>query len=1158
MELRVLGPIEVRHDGSPVLLRGAKPRELLALFAMRANHPTTAEQLIEELWEGEPPPSAAIALRVHINRLRQVLELDRGAHAPSGRLPAGPHGYLLRVEPDELDAQRFERLVAFARDSNAHGDPAAAVPHLTDALDLWRGPAYADACHLSAARSEITRLEELRAVAFEELADARLALGDHPLVVDVLTGAVLEFPLRERLAGQLMLALYRSGRQADALRVFAELADRLDRQLGVVPSPDLRRLEEDILLQRPSLSGDRPRSSKPAGTHRRSSTPRVIGRRLELGQLLDLFDAAAAGERRVALVEGGAGIGKTTLIEEFAARAARLGGDVLVGRCSQDQSDGYQALAEIVREVIGRGDERTRAALPSELSIALPELDEDGAGATSVEIDHQSARLRLHEIVAALVDAYTGRPRVLIVEDAHWANRPTLALLRHLLRRRETEALLVVVTFRDDEIGSDAAERLESLGPPGQVRRVHLSVFDDNEVRALVRVTAAPDSLPRLLELSGTIREVTGGNPFFVRELLRDLDDETKLDDNLERRLSTIAPAGARAIVDRRVEGLTAPAAQIVRAMAVVGDGVPTPTLAAVTGLTSQELLDGLEECLAARLLIEDRELVDRFSFPHALVRAAIYPTIPLEERLPLHARVANVLATIPTTTSAELAHHYGEAAPLGMHEQAAAEAERAGVEASNALAFGRAAEWFERALAHWLLAGRPRPALGALDLALGRALARDGHFRRAQEFFATAAESARSTGAHALLADVALEAAGPWSSGFDERPLALELLGEALAQPEGVAPTTRVQLLNARATALYYLDAEAEGVAVREAVDLAGRRGDDTALATSYLALHRWYTHQPPARSERLSLARRALALTTPDGAGGPLHLRISRDLLADLLEGARVDEFAAGLDVYERTAAELTSPRDTYWAAALRATQHMLHGDLAAAAQHARGAALRGRELQQDATGAFMLQTFVIHFQQGRLHEDLQLLHAVEGLASPYRVGTAMAVLAWSETQQPEDIEAIARQVLGEDGRDLLPDAFWLGAVAMLAAALAPECRDDALLALLERLLEPCAEHVVVFGAGGAVFGTGHHWLGELALARADPERAVRHLERAVALSEQLAAPYWLAQAELDTAAALRLLGGTANGRRAAALERGAREIAERQGYARLLDRP
>ncbi|HEY5171482.1 MAG TPA: BTAD domain-containing putative transcriptional regulator, partial [Acidimicrobiia bacterium] len=363
MELRVLGPIEVRHDGSPVLLRGAKQRELLALLAIRANHPVGAEQLIDELWEGDPPPSASTALRVHINHLRQILELDRSPHSPSARLPAGPHGYLLRVEPDELDAQRFERLVAFARDANANGDPACAVPHLTDAFDLWRGQAYADARDLSAARSEVARLEELRAVAFEELADARLALVEHPLVVDVLTAAVREFPLRERLTGQLMLALYRCGRQAEALRAFSEIADRLDRQLGVVPSPELRRLEEDILMQRSTLQIDRPRPTHPARALRRSSTVRFIGRRAEIGQLMDLLAVAKAGDRAAAFVRGTAGIGKTTLIEEFASRCGLAGADVLVGRCTAEQPDGYQAVADVVRRVVERLDDAARATI---------------------------------------------------------------------------------------------------------------------------------------------------------------------------------------------------------------------------------------------------------------------------------------------------------------------------------------------------------------------------------------------------------------------------------------------------------------------------------------------------------------------------------------------------------------------------------------------------------------------------------------------------------------------------------------------------------------------------------------------------------------------------------------------------------------------------
>jgi DNA-binding SARP family transcriptional activator len=1142
-----------------VLLRGGKPRQLLSLLAMRANRPVPADQLIEELWEGDPPPSGSIALRVHINRLRQVLELDRSAHAPSARLPAGPHGYQLRVEPDELDAHRFERLVAFARDANANGEPAIAVRQLTEAIDLWRGHAYADARDLSAARSEIARLAEHRAVAFEELAEARLALGEHSLVVDVLAEAVREFPLRERLTGQLMHALYRSGRQADALRVFTEIAGRLDRQLGVVPSLDLRRLEEDILLQRPSLGDDRHRVAKASAVHRRSPTIRVVGRRAELGRLMDLYAAAAAGDCRTVLVSGEAGIGKTTLVEEFSSRSVSLGADVFIGRCTQDQPDGYQGVADVVRTIVDRLDDEERASLPAELGIVVPELADSRGRAPTVDGDPQSARLRLHQEVASLFDRHAGHPRVVVIEDAHWANRATLALLRHLLRRPGTGGLLVVATFRDDEISADRAERIESLVPPIQAEHMRLAAFDDGEVRAVVRVTAAPESLPRLLELSGTIREVTGGNPLFVRELLRDLDDDaTKLDEGIERTLSSVAPAGVRAIIDRRVQSLTPTAARIVRAMSVLGDGISTPILAPVCELGPQELLDGLEECLASRLLIEDTGQMDRFSFPHALVRAAIYPIIDPDERARLHARAATVLETIPTTSAAELAFHSCEGAPVVTHEKATVDAERAGHEAFRAYAFGQAAQWFDRSIEHRVRAGTEPATLGRLELALGRALAQDGQFRRAGDVFATAAEAARATSDRALMSEVALEVAGPWSSGFDQPTLALELIEAALADRDTLPPSTCVQLLNAQATMLYYIDSEREGRAARDASEMAQVVADKTAQAISCLALHRWYTHEPTARSERLALARRALGFSAPDPAGGALHLRIHRELLADLLENARIDEFTDGLDLYERTAAALTSPRDIYWATALRATEHTLHGDLAAAEQQARGAALRGSELDQRAAGALVLHNFVIHFQQDRLRENLPAMRAATKLTSAYRSGPAMAAFACAETGNFDEVAPFARQALGDDGALVPRDVFWLGTVALLAAAVARAGTDAELVALLDDLLGPCAEHVIVFGTGGAVLGTGHHWIGQLALARDDPRRALEHLVRAVELSEALDAPYWAAQAELDAATAHERLGAVADLREAAALRRRAAAVAERQGYARLCRPP
>ena len=293
MDLRILGPLEVRHDGAVLPLTGSKPRALLCLMCLNVNRPVRADELIEQLWNGRPPSSAATALRVHIAKLRRVLDVGRAAQAPSARLPAVPGGYLLRLEPDELDAQRFERLLAAARDANASGVPSSAVDLATAALDLWRGPPLDEIHDLTVGGPEITRLNDLWAAAIEELADARLALGQAALVTEVLGAALERHPLRERITWLLMVAFYTCGRQADALSAYSQLARRLDQELGVQPSPELRQLEEDILLQRPLrhaalLDSARPSNSRRTGT-------RLIGRRTELTRLRRALQPGRAG-----------------------------------------------------------------------------------------------------------------------------------------------------------------------------------------------------------------------------------------------------------------------------------------------------------------------------------------------------------------------------------------------------------------------------------------------------------------------------------------------------------------------------------------------------------------------------------------------------------------------------------------------------------------------------------------------------------------------------------------------------------------------------------------------------------------------------------------------------------------------------------------------
>jgi DNA-binding SARP family transcriptional activator len=244
VEFRILGPLEVASDDGLVELPGAKCRALLALLLVRANHVVASDRLVEDLWEGAPPESAAATLQTYVYQLRKSLQLES--------LLTRPPGYVLEVASGELDALRFEHaLTEVSRSEDASADWVAA--RLGEALSWWRGPALAGFEGAAWAQPEVARLEGLRLAAIERRTDARLALGQHADLVSELETLVAQHPLREGLWAQLMLALYRSDRQAEALRTYARLRSHLGEELGIEPSKELVRLEEAILLQQPEL-----------------------------------------------------------------------------------------------------------------------------------------------------------------------------------------------------------------------------------------------------------------------------------------------------------------------------------------------------------------------------------------------------------------------------------------------------------------------------------------------------------------------------------------------------------------------------------------------------------------------------------------------------------------------------------------------------------------------------------------------------------------------------------------------------------------------------------------------------------------------------------------------------------------------------------------
>ncbi len=520
MQFRILGPLQVEHEGRPLDLGRPKQRALLALLLVHAGHLVSTDRIVEDLWHGDPPTDASAAVQVQVSRLRQVLAAG-GTDGGSPLLESRKPGYVLHVGGDDLDAARFERLVDDGRRATADARPEAAAARLTEALALWRGAALADFADEPFAVAEAARLEELRLTAWEERAEAELVLGHHAKLVAGLAQMAADNPLRERLWGQLMLALYRSGRQAESLRAFGQLRRNLGEELGISPSPAIQRLEEMVLLQKPELDWEPPERAHAAPSGRTRSRPvplpfagevddagcPFVGRRDELDQLDAAWRSASepgsggggsggggggGGGTRLVLLAGEPGIGKTRLAMEAARAAHGQGAAVLVGHCDDGLAVPYQPFAEAMARAVrhlpaedlayllgGRGGELVRLVPDlADLSPSVP---------VPLSSDPETDRYRLFEAIGHALSALARRaPVVLVLDDLHWATKPTLLLLRHVLTRVDPMPLLIVGTYRDTEV--DGSHPLSDvLGERmAEVTRVRLGRLSEDDVRGFV------------------------------------------------------------------------------------------------------------------------------------------------------------------------------------------------------------------------------------------------------------------------------------------------------------------------------------------------------------------------------------------------------------------------------------------------------------------------------------------------------------------------------------------------------------------------------------------------------------------------------------------------------------------------------------------------
>jgi predicted ATPase/DNA-binding SARP family transcriptional activator len=490
VELRILGPIEIVADGELVPLGAFKLRQLLAALAISESRSCSTDELIDALWGEAPPPSAAKVLRIYVSQLRKVL--------PSpARVRTRGAGYELELEAGALDATRFERLLDDGKRAARAGNSALAASLLRRALALWRGRAFGELAYETFARAEAERLEELRLIALEERIGADLALGLHEDVLPEVCRLADEQPLRERLQGQAMLALYRCGRQSEALARYAAARALLHDELGLEPGRELQDLQRRILQHDPGLVG--PPIANAAATALPMPLNRLLGRTRELGELRDLL---LRDEARLLVLTGAGGSGKTRVALEAARQAADsfANGAAFVSLAPLHDSDlVIEAIARALRIEEAPGQtllETVAAALrPLELLLVLDNAEHLlGAGPILVELLARAPRLTL--LVTSRVVLHLSGERVYPVEPL--AAEPAEELFLERARASEPR-------FHPDEKNSRAIRhicaRLDGLPlaielAAGHVRALSPVELSDRLEPCLPLLTGGPRDLP--------------------------------------------------------------------------------------------------------------------------------------------------------------------------------------------------------------------------------------------------------------------------------------------------------------------------------------------------------------------------------------------------------------------------------------------------------------------------------------------------------------------------------------------------------------------------------------------------------------------------------------------------------------------------------------
>ena len=1136
--IELCGSLRVVIGGVPVTARlpGRQGRALFAYLVVNRHRPVNRQELLDVLWPGDLPDAPEAGLSTVLARVRRAV----GHDVIDGRAELR----LALPEDAEIDIARVAHGAEHAERALSRDDPHAAIAAAEAALAIIERPLLPgmEGAWVEALREEFAALEP---DLLEALARAALAAGGREQLVTAERAArtLAERHLFRESGYALLIEIHaRRGNVAEATLTYDRLRVLLRDELGTAPSAALTALHDDLLLSGRLGGADAPplpvpeepeAEPEPEAANHAVTLPVIggsiagssfVGRERHLDRLRPPWLQAGTGEHRLALLVGEPGVGKTRLAAQFAAEVHAAGATVLYGRCDEEPLLSYQPFIGALRHYLREGDWSTDPEAQGdlqELSRLIPEArpapatDDDAKSQ-----DPETERYRLFEAIARLIGRATrSRPLLFVLDDLHWADKPTLLALRHLLRHEDPARLLVLGLIRDVDVGADhpLVELIADLRRERRFDRLAVEGLDESETDALV--SARLDAAPSAAFVRG-LRAKTEGNPFFIEEALRSLAESEPLHPGAalsERALESIGvPESVADLIQRRLARVSDLTAEALTVASVVGREFDLGMLEALLDTPDADLIEAMEEAMDCGLIIEVADAVDRFAFSHALGRDAIYGRLSRARRLRLHLAVGDVFDARRASVAGlgELAHHYFLAREVGAAEKAVRYAVLAGEEAARTLAYEESAEHYRRALEAF--GGQLDPDAdesGRCEvlLALGRVQWRAGD-ADARETYFEAAASARRRGAAEQLARAALGLGERYWEANAVDPRYPRLLAEALETLPAQDSRLRARLLSRTAENLHFTGDENYGEQLSlEGLEMARRLGHVETLLAALMSRHVTLLHIEHL-DKRVALIDEVLTLA---GNHGALQAEAHHWRLIDLLELGELETARRDHDVLSSLSHGLRQPLLQCLAVGWQGVFAHIDGDVAEAERVARESFELARRSQvRHATSSLASMVFTLRRQQGRIAELLPTMESLIGGRSASPTWSAALALGRVEAGDIEAGRGRFEAIAARDFAGIPRDWFWFMTVALLAETCAALGDADRAPRLYD-LLAPFADRYVQV-IYTACWGSTHRHLGLLAGVCERYDVAEEHFCAALDANERIGAVLMVAETQ------------------------------------------